>query len=359
MLIDPLLVFHRERAIELFSPGSRAVLVDALGNKSLWNVGAVGAPRKLSKMVNTAQALTAIALPEELFLTKTLSFSYINSEELHGAIELEVNASSPFGPNDLTWGWRLVKSENGIHQIAVVLASRNQIDQFLSGVEQRVGIRPSEVWAFVRPEEPVVLADYGREARESRRSNARAIGYALTAIMLILAVLLSVSPTVQLSLRAKEATFAFDSLNRATKDLQEQKNVYLQQVEKLDFLNTLIHSGVDPLWVMERITNVLPDDTSLLALQVNGGKVSMSGQTGNAATLMKIIGSQDGMRDVKAPTPAARPLGAAKDNFAIEFSMDVRPSIAAPMVATVARPAEQAGPIHQAVSSQSVGTSSR
>ncbi|MBP6652380.1 MAG: PilN domain-containing protein, partial [Xylophilus sp.] len=66
----------------------------------------------------------------------------------------------------------------------------------------------------------------------------------------------------------------------------------------------------------------LTDDTSLRSLQIQGLKVNIEGQTGNAAELMQLLGRQPGFRDVVAPTAATRPFGAAKDNFKIEFMLE-------------------------------------
>jgi general secretion pathway protein L len=60
----------------------------------------------------------------------------------------------------------------------------------------------------------------------------------------------------------------------------------------------------------------------LLVLQIQGHKVSITGQTANASALMKKLGGQPGLRDVRAPAPATKPLGATRESFTIEFTMD-------------------------------------
>ena len=77
-----------------------------------------------------------------------------------------------------------------------------------------------------------------------------------------------------------------------------------------------------PLKVMDLLTQALPDDTSLLGLQVQGLKVTMNGQTTNAAALMQHLSAQPGIREVRAPSAATRPLGVSKDSFSLEFTLD-------------------------------------
>eukprot|EP01035_Chromulina_nebulosa_P049595 gene49595-67338_t len=64
------------------------------------------------------------------------------------------------------------------------------------------------------------------------------------------------------------------------------------------------------------ITRALPDDTSLQSFQLAAPegpgkppKVLLVGQTGNAAALMQQLGAQPGLKDVKAPSAAVKPLG--------------------------------------------------
>lgn len=52
-----------------------------------------------------------------------------------------------------------------------------------------------------------------------------------------------------------------------------------------------VSGGVDPLTVLDLLTQALPDDTSLLNLQLQGLKVTMAGQTTNAAALMQHLSS--------------------------------------------------------------------
>ena len=87
-------------------------------------------------------------------------------------------------------------------------------------------------------------------------------------------------------------------------------------------LAELVGQPLPPLNVLKIVTDALPDDTSLLGLQVQGAKVTLSGQTANAAALMKQLGATAGLRDVIAPTPATKPLGATREQFTIEFTLD-------------------------------------
>ena len=72
---------------------------------------------------------------------------------------------------------------------------------------------------------------------------------------------------------------------------------------------------------MGLLTRALPDDSSLLNLQIQGSKIRLTGQTTNTADLMQKLSAYPGLRDVKAPSAATRPLGANKESFTIELEL--------------------------------------
>ena len=86
-------------------------------------------------------------------------------------------------------------------------------------------------------------------------------------------------------------------------------------------IKAVLSERSDPLYVMALLTDALPDDTSLLGVQIQGSKVSINGLTPNAAALMQQLGSRPELRDVKAPTAATRSPGSPKDVFNIEFTL--------------------------------------
>ena len=80
-------------------------------------------------------------------------------------------------------------------------------------------------------------------------------------------------------------------------------------------------SGEEAVEVIGVLTRALPDDTSLISLQMQGSKIRISGQTPNTADLMQKLSAYPGLRDVKAPTAATRPLGVNKESFSLELEL--------------------------------------
>ena len=114
-----------------------------------------------------------------------------------------------------------------------------------------------------------------------------------------------------------------------------------------------------PLRVLNLLTQSLPDDTSVLSLQVDGAKVTVNGLTGDAAALMQLLSTRAEFKDVKAPSPATRPLGSNKDLFTIELTMaDPGPRSDAPPGAPAAASATPMAPAASAAATANAGTPS-
>ena len=263
-----------------------------------------------------------ILLPESILLRRGLNLPQLATAELHAALELEVQALSPFPPGELVWSHEVRPGDSNQLRVQVALTSRKLIDQHVAelGQSARSGL---EIWVpSALGAGAVVVPGFG-EARRVRQGTAWRWASALLALVVIaLLMALAVTPTVQLYLRSLQAAQAMAALQKKAGPVLEQRESLVRATEQLDALAKTIGKPVPPLQALNLVTDTLPDDTSLLGLQVQGLKVTITGQTGNSAALMKLLGSTPGLRDVRAPTPATKPLGAPKESFTIEFTMD-------------------------------------
>lgn len=265
----------------------------------------------------------AVLLPETLLLRRTLNLPRLQTQELMAALALEVSALSPFAPTDVIWGHEIAPQDGNTLRVAVVLASRKLIDQHIATMHPQLASQIPEVWVpRVSGSGFVLLPGFG-EARRQRQSTAWRWASALLVVLaLALMAAMAVTPTLQRYLRTLQANQSMTSLQQKAGPVLVQRESLVRATDQLTRLAELTGKPVAPLQTLKLITDALPDDTSLLSLQIQGLKVNIAGQTGNAAALMKQLGSTPGMRDVKAPTPATKPLGAPRESFTIEFTLD-------------------------------------
>lgn len=275
----------------------------------------------------------AIQLPERLLLRSTLQVPPLQPHELHAALSLQVASLSPFVADDLVWAYQLepaASDSGGMLAAHLVIASRKLIAQYLAQDHAAVDLEKVEVWVpRMAGQGDLILPGFGESARARHGTLWRWVSAFLVAVALVLVGAIALTPSAQLYLRAEQAHAAMAALTLKAAPFVKQRESLTHTTDQLNNLAEIVGKPLPPLQVLKTITDALPDDTSLLTLQVTGPKVSMSGQTVNAAALMKQLGTTPGLRDVTAPTPATKPLGSPREQFTIEFVLDSTPPVAA------------------------------
>ena len=275
--------------------------------------------RRLSGM-----PFVAVALPEDLVLRRTVTLPAMADSDAHEALKLNALGASPFAVADLVWGYVSAPSAAGQRVAELVIASRRQTEAYVAQCGDRLrGVQAPLVWVIgtTGAETATELPGFGESRVQAHNQTRRWIAYALVGLALGLMAAMAVTHTAQLRLTAIEANDAYFALVEKTKALTKKRGELQALADKVTALKDLTADNTDPLRLMSRLTDVLPDDTNLVSLTVQGRKISLYGQTPNAAALMQLLSAHEGFRDVKAPVAAIRPSGGTKDTFTIEFTL--------------------------------------
>ena len=96
----------------------------------------------------------------------------------------------------------------------------------------------------------------------------------------------------------------------------------MASVESLSALAELTNGRIEPMKVLDKLTQVLPDDTALQSIKLQGTKLIFTGQTGNASALLQQLGDVQGFKDVRAPAATTRLGNVGKEAFAVELTLD-------------------------------------
>lgn len=287
----------------------------------------------------------AIVLPEDILLRRSLVLPMLAQAELESALALQLQAFSPFAPEDLVWTYESQAIDGGVSlQVHAALSSRPLIAAHLAATDPAASLDNFEVWVPQTQDGRHVLVPGFAEGRRQSRSTAwRWASATLLLVALALVATMAATPSLQLYLRSKQAEAALSALQQKAIPVLSEREAFTLATEKLGQLSDMLASSTPPMPVLQLITEALADDTSLLSVQVQGNKVSLSGQTVNTSSLMKQLSTTPGLKDVRAPAPATKPPGATRESFTIEFSID-------PDLWAAARPLAAADPASLAAS---------
>ena len=343
---------HQWPVLSWLTPQPPVLLLQADGKQSVWEGRRQVASRATPRF-------KAVELPDELVLRRPVQLPAMASEDALAAMALEARTNSPFDTEDSVWGFSLQPKGPQATQLGeLVLASRKQVAQHLAVVQSAslgssVDWSGAEVWVLAADGQPVVLAGYGEAARETYCAGRRRWGFVLLATLALVAAALAVTPTIQLRSRALEAAQAYEALVKTTAPVVQQREQLLASVEALAALSELTNGRIEPLRVLDKLTQVLPDDTALHSMKLHGNKLAFVGHTSNASALMQLLSDVHGFKDVRAPTATTRLGNMGKEVFAVELSLD--PEVFGVQSTKLASPVPVAS---EPASSASAGTSS-
>lgn len=286
----------------------------------------LGASWDKSDRADLPATFEAIEVPEEFVLRKVLNLPGMAPDDTLQALEMEARSASPFPVADLTWAWNEIGVQaTGQRAIEMLLASRRQIATCVQAQQPRLR-QPREhipeVWVFSSNGAPVVLPGWGEQRRRHALALQRRQAFGLIAMALVIVVGMAITPSLQLRARSLEAISALTALQQKTAPLVAQREGFMQSVQQLQAVRTLLHERVNTPKVLAALTQAMPDNTFVQGLQIQGMKVTVQGVTADAAVLMQTLGSVAGFKDVRAPAAATRRPGANSENFHIEIQLD-------------------------------------
>lgn len=297
---------------------------DPNGHESLWS-GEKISPRPAKPNELQRIRFHAVVLPEDAVLRRSLRLPQAAATDATQAVALEVQAVSPFRPDDVVWGYRTQATSSQLH-IDIALTSRSELERQLTNNNSASNLATQpEIWVLdEQGQHPIVFNGFGETLRANYAMLWRRMRIGLVLTALALAVAVAITPTLQLRERAIEAASAYGQLAQKTAPLLRKREGLVKATEHIKELEHTVASHINPVQAMELLTRTLPDDTSLLTFQVQGIKATLSGQTPSAPSLMKRLSAEPWIRNVEAPQAATRPLGSNKDSFNIEFEFNTQ-----------------------------------
>lgn len=298
----------RTRALGWLQPQARVVIVDATTAAA----SVRGAP------------FVALALPDDIVLQRHIALPALAADEVARAVRLDMLSHSPFAADDTVGAWTSHDMAGGL-RVDLASTSRALVHKQVEQQAARLGLTPRslEVRIPVGAQGTLLLLDGFGEERRLRRERLMAGGVGLLVFGLtVLLAAVIVSPALQSRLRATDAAQAYADLVQKAGPTLSQREDLVRKTLQLQELGTIVAESAQPLVLLDTLTKTLPDEVWLQTLQVQGNKVTLTGQAPNAAALMRLLGTVPGVSDVRAPTAAVKPAGAPKEVFTIEFAVD-------------------------------------
>jgi Tfp pilus assembly protein PilN len=263
---------------------------------------------------------TAIVLPDDLVLLKTLRLPIFVEDNLTDALTLEVNANSPFAADDTRSGW-LVKSRGEQYlEVHLAIVSASAAMNYVASLTGSHDVQAQEAWVMV-DETPLVIAGFGESYRESLYSQRlfRSALWLGASALIVLALFATSAGFKQFEAGRLEAQFA--QATQTAADASRYRAELTTANETLLAANTVIAEFPNPHQELARLTALLPDDSHLDQFSVRGKEVRIRGQADDAASVMQTLTNVEEYASVTAPQAIRKVASTEKELFYLDIEI--------------------------------------
>lgn len=262
----------------------------------------------------------AVLLPPELVLERELDLPIAAEDSLESALALEVAASSPFGPDDTAWGWRVLARNVDAISLGLGIASRSGAMTYLARQYDSHDSRAQEIWAEVGGA-MLVLGGFGeshRESRYRRRLLRSAVMVAASAALLL--VISAVAAGVKY-LEMQQVQEMASSVQRDASKASSMRSALGLANETIAAANALLVDHPSPHYELARLTGLLPDNASLTNFTLDGRNLRIKGKAGDAASVMQTLTDHPAYEDVKSPRAITKLGDTGLEQFYLELQL--------------------------------------
>jgi general secretion pathway protein L len=257
-----------------------------------------------------------LLLPPDSVLERTVSLPLAAERDWPRVLGFEMDRLTPFAEKEVFWNGALTKRDRTAGRIELLLSlvPRAKLERLLACLAE-AGLQPHVLQAQMPDGQNRVIA-LRRDASSRTIWERRALVTA-TSICAVLAITALALPFVQqfVALRAVEQRIT--ALRADTAQAETLRRAIVARLAGSNAVAARRLQSSDTLAVLAAITDALPDDTYLVDLTLDHGRLSITGQSTAAARLISALAASPRLRNPVFSAPVTRNEAAHSDTFSI------------------------------------------
>lgn len=278
-------------------------------------------PTGLARLVpGRAPAQTLLRLPAAMLLEREVVLPIAAEREVVRVLAYEMDRFTPFAAEDVYWSHLPVRQDRAQARLWVRLSLVPKAGLAAVVAALRGAGRAPTALLVPAGDGAMRRIPLAAEDPAARRSARRATLTAASACA-VLAVVAAGLPIFQQwrALAAIEARM--ERLGPAIAEAAALRRQIARGASSADTLAVEAARRGSALATLATLTDLLPDDTSLTALTLRQGQVTLTGQAANAAALIPRLSADAGLRDVAFLSPVTRAGSNRAELFSIQLEL--------------------------------------
>jgi general secretion pathway protein L len=258
--------------------------------------------------------------PPAIVLEKRLAFPLAAERELGRVLAYEMDRETPFTAEEVWWNWQVDGRDKAQGQLSLTLFLLPKANgQAIVTALAESGLRPTVIDA--------ATAGGGRHQIQLDNSPVHRIVLSgktrtLAIACASLAVIALVAPFIRQSLALGHVESRIAELKPQVDEVQQLRRRIESSGEGANALAMEQAGSADPLKVLAEATQALPDDTHLTDLALHKHKLSLSGQSEEAAKLIGLISADPLFKNPTFTSAVTRAQGSKLDAFSIDTEVN-------------------------------------
>ncbi len=261
----------------------------------------------------------AVLLPVDWLLSRTIALPAAARENLRQVISFELDRFTPFSAEQVYFDFHLNARGEGADMlpVEVALVPRKRVDDWLS-VLRSAGIAVDSLSAAGLWDDANLLPPALRPRLNLKRLAQRMAPAALVVVLLAAAMALPLwqKREIAISLQSREAV-----LRGKVGKVMELRERVDEEIKVLEVIRDQWQAFPPVLDVLQVLTNLLPDDTSLQRMEVKGNKLTINGTSSSASSLIGLLQKSPAFDAPHFLSPVTQQRGKEVFNLAANINM--------------------------------------
>lgn len=298
----------------------------ALMERGAWPAGKVSAVAadgsgwlvtggRLRKRSGGAGKAAGLLVPESECLWGEVRLPAVQQKVLGGAVQEALWRVSPLPPDQIIAAWTAQPDAQGGWAVQWGMCRRSVRDQLFS----QYNLRDDAAVFLVRQGRALPVHGPTWQRLSARQRWMDAGGLVLLAAVLVALALPALMPLILKRQAVVKAVQHVDLLVPKAAPLREKMDELRRQAAVADELRKNVSTDLPLASVIDTLSAVLPGDTWLDRVEVNGPEIRITGLTSNASELITQLGRHPALADVRATGASVREGTSNKERFTFEM----------------------------------------
>ena len=252
---------------------------------------------------------------------RQVSLPFGTEDRIAEVLGYEMDRLTPFASKDTYFHYHTVNRDMSrrVINIELVIALRQTVDDVLNRLEKN-GIKATQLTVAGAVDTRTNLLP--SDKRVSAVSTLPRVPAALTALAVILAMVAIAFPLLHQRSELAQLDEEISQLKPAAIAADQIRTQIAETARQSGFFNDKWADTPTKISMLNEIARIVPDDTWLSRVQINGMTVRIQGESDDASSLIGLVEASALLRDARFSSPVTKNPRTSNDRFVIEMSID-------------------------------------